>query len=351
MRYEPDLLTFQNGAPVRTATEMDARRPELLEILKEHVYGDLPPAAPAEAAFTRAEERVCSGNAALYETEVRCALPAGVFRFPLRLFLPNGGGKKPLLLLINFDPSPWCKYVPVEEITDNGFALAYLYYQDITSDDADFSNGLAALLPRTGSGREPGKIGMWAWGLSRALDVLLARGDLDAERVGVIGHSRLGKTALWCAANDERVKYVCSNDSGCMGAAYNRTRHEGGETFGVIARVFPYWFCENFQKYKETPAEALPFDQHFLIACAAPRRVLVNSAALDLWADPASEQFACAAASPAWEIRGLPGYTGGEKPYAPDEGSPYGDVAYYKRRGVHFLGRKDWQNFMAFMLR
>ena len=348
MRFEPDLLRMNDGTAVKTAAQMEQRRQELLALLEEHAYGAFPAAVPVRGTIVNESARACSGDARLCDIEIACDFGKESFVFPVKLFLPNTNGKKPLLVLINFSKDPYCEYVPVEEIVDNGFALAYLYYGDITADDGDFSNGAARFFPRTGSGRDPGKIGIWAWGVSRAVDYLVTLEWVDEKRLALIGHSRLGKTALWCAANDMRFQYVCSNDSGCMGAAYRGTWHAGGETVSSIARVFPYWFCENFQKYKEAPGTA-PFDQHLLLACIAPRKLLVNSAALDAWADPVSEQYACVGASPAWEAYGKRGYLGSEKPYGTDEGCLQGDIAYYKRRGVHFLGRRDWLNFMAFI--
>ncbi len=348
MEFTPALLRMNDGAAVTDGEDWEVRRTELLRLLEEHAYGRTPAAVPVTYEILRDSPRACGGDARKLDIKITCHFAAGEFSYPLRLFLPCGAGKKPLLMLMNFDKEPYCEYCPVEEITDNGFALAYLYYGDVTADNADLTDGAARFFPRAEDGADTGKIGIWAWSISRALDALETLPEIDADAVGVIGHSRLGKTALWCAANDARFRFVCSNDSGCMGAAYNRSRNAGGETLEVITRVFPYWFCDDLKQYAGGEAR-LPFDQHMLLACIAPRALLVNSAAQDDWADPPSEQLACAGASPAWEICGRAGYEGQTAPYGENEGSLTGDVGYFKRSGVHFLNRKDWLRFMAFV--
>ena len=347
MKGLPELLRMDNGGYVVSPEDMLKRRKEILSVLENEAYGKMPARAPVKGTVTNESARSCGGDALEITYEIACELAGGTFTYPVKLFMPNTEGKKPLIIVINFRESPYDEYIPVEEIVDNGFALGHIYYGHVTSDTPDFTNRLAAFFPREAP-NAPGKISLWAWSVSRALDVLLTHPGVDPERVGVIGHSRLGKTALWCGANDERISFVCSNDSGCMGAACARTFHEGGEPVSSIARVFPYWFCNNFQKYKDD-VTSMPFDQHFLLACIAPRKVLVNSASEDLWADPLSEQYTCVAASDAWRIFGKNGYAGKTDPYAPNSGILTSDVGYYKRKGVHFLSRKDWLNYMNFI--
>ena len=133
-----------------------------------------------------------------------------------------------------------------------------------------------------------------------------------------------------------------------MGAALEKFKHEGGETLNDIYDRFPYWFCPEIKEhYGKT--DDMAFDQHFLLGACAPRYVMINSAGDDLWADPVAEQQTCIEATPAWKLFGKDGYLGKSEPYSDNSGCLEGDIGYYKRSGIHFLGRKDWQNFMAFI--
>ena len=184
-----------------------------------------------------------------------------------------------------------------------------------------------------------GTIGMWAFAASRVLDYLETRSDVDAQRACVTGHSRLGKTALWCAAQDERFTMAVSNDSGCSGAAISRGKV--GESIERITRVFPYWFCGNYRAWADREYEA-PFDQHMLLSLIAPRRLYVCSAIEDTWADPESEFLACVAASPAWTVQRVPGLITPDAMPAVNQPLMEGGVCYHVRTGTHFHSRTDW---------
>lgn len=180
--------------------------------------------------------------------------------------------------------------------------------------------------------------------------MLTFRPEVDARNIAVIGHSRLGKAALLCGAQDARVRFTCANDAGCGGDALEQTKHPGAEDYAAMARSFPYWFCGNRSRYIDHPEER-PYDQHFLLGAIAPRFAAVSSASLDRWADPYSQQLCCAAASPAWKLHGLRGFVGTESPAAVGAAYPEGHVAYHLRGGLHYLSRQDWLFYMDFVRR
>ena len=347
MIFEPELMTFADGRQV-TAENWADRRKEIIDILSHEEYG-YTPAAPAKVTGTvvSTEKKMCAGHAVLEKTEITFDTPSGPFTFPILYFRPNDGGKHPLLVQICFRNGIYDSYWSPEEIIDRGYALAGFCYTDVTGDNGDFESGIAALYPRdekTGWG----KIGMWAFAASRVIDYLAEKPEIDKDNIGVCGHSRLGKTALWCGAQDERIKFILSNCSGCSGAAYERTKHEGGETIADITGKFPFWFCGNYLKYAGAP-EARPFDQHFLIAASAPRYVSVNSASLDNWADQYGEQLSVIAASPVWELLTGTGYNGVKRRAKVGERFLSGNLSYSLRDGVHFFSRNDWNTWMDFI--
>lgn len=325
-------------------------REEMLDIMQSEVYGYLPPKPDAMTWQVQDDyiPNFCAGKVTSQRVELTASWGEKRFTFPFVAIIPVSDGPHPFFIHINFRPDVPDRYMPTEEITDNGFAVLSFCYNDVTTDADDFTNGLAGVLyeGRERGPKEAGKIAMWAWAAQRVLDYAEFEPRLDKSCVTVCGHSRLGKTALFCGATDERFTFTYSNDSGCSGAAI--TRDKVGETVEVISRVFPHWFCTDYRRYADREHE-MPFDQHYLIASVAPRYAYVASAKEDSWADPDSEMLACVAASPAYEALGKDGFICEDR--LPDTGDRFhaGSVGYHLRAGLHYFGREDWNTVMEFI--
>jgi len=384
----PDPLFFQNGRRVKEAAQWPKRRAEILHLFEEHVYGKTPVASPDEMKFVEKKkvDNFLNGKATLREVRILfTGKEDGPFLDLLIISPKNADGKKsPAFLTVNFKGNhtvhsskeitlnqSWVRESgqskkdgvtinhrsteksrgiassrwAVEKIIDNGIALATWYYGDVDPDfDDGFENGIHATYGKP-KPNEWGSIGSWAWGFSRALDYLETTDDINAKQVAVMGHSRLGKTALWAGARDQRFALVISNDSGCGGAALSRRRF--GEKVKRINTSFPHWFCDNFQKYNDNEAR-IPVDQHQLISLIAPRAVYIASAKEDEWADPKGEFLSALHADPVYRLLGSDGLGGATE--HPAANKPVGKtVRYHVRTGKHDVTDYDWDQYIKAM--
>lgn len=342
----PDLFLHKDGTRVSRKEEWEEKmRPYLRELVLREEYGKMPPVVHPTAE--RTVDDITFADKAIYEhISFTFELEGRTHTVPTALIYPKGARSIPFFMYINFRPEIPDRYLPVEEIIDNGYGIFTVCYSDITTDNGDFTNGLAGLFE--GEIRLPegtGKIVYWSYMLSRMMDYLLTREEADHAAIGVGGHSRLGKTALLTAALDERFAFTCVNNSGCSGAAISRGVNEGAETIQVITDRFPYWFCPNYLQYVGAP-EKLPFDQHALLALVAPRAVFVGAAVMDKWADTNNQFLACVAASPVWKLYGKRGFASPDR--FPEVGDSFyeGEVGYHLRAGSHFQSRADWLVYM-----
>ena len=234
---------------------------------------------------------------------------------------------------------------PIEAALRRGYAVATLFCGELYPDyKGPQARALSVLhgAPAADSGA-PGAISAWAWGLGRAVDYLRTNPAVDTARIIVLGHSRLGKAALWAGATDTRIKMVISNCSGELGAALSS--HLGGERIDYLVRAFPYWFCQRLARYAGT-AHPLPIDQHQLLAACAPRPLYLASASQDPWADPAGEYAALRLAAPAWGLAARPALH--HCPPLPGVAIRTGPLGYHIRAGRHDITPEDWAHFLDF---
>ncbi len=342
-RNLPELLKFENGDEV-TAENFNKRRHEILDILSREIYGIAPPAPEkVDVEVTKTENRQFAGKGDIKHLKFTFPTDGGDFSFPAVEIVPHGKTSCPTFVMLNFREDIPDKYLPAEDILDAGCAVVRLYYNDIAFDGEDnFKGGLAAMYDR--ETYTWGKLRMWAWAASRVMDYLQTVDYADKKRIAVAGHSRLGKTSLICAAYDTRFALACANDSGCSGDAI--TRNKEGERVAFITKTFPYWFCPKYKDYADKESE-MPFDQHFLVAAIAPRKVHLGSAVEDTWADPDSQYLSACAASEAWKLLELKGFVHPKRLPQPGDVFDSGDVKFHLRFGTHFFSCEDWRHYIS----
>ncbi|HEY2435167.1 MAG TPA: hypothetical protein VGI12_21030 [Vicinamibacterales bacterium] len=344
----PDPLTLANGTPVGDAAAWTSRRrPELIAIYERDIWGRIPSTAPpvrwtaspvetaGGAIVKRSVGTVGSGTRAP-RIALKVVLPAGAAaRVPVILLVQFGGGGAPVA-----DP-------PVaDDILARGWGYATVGYNDIQPDKENaFDQGVIGATGKLPADDEWGDVSAWAWGVSRIVDYLETDPAIDAKRIALHGHSRIGKTALWASALDTRVAAVYASCPGEMGAALSRRDY--GETVDDMAQRFPHWFSRTFQKWTGHWNQ-MPVDAHLLIALSAPRPVFVTGGSEDQWADPVGEFKALIAAGPVYRLLGKKDLGTSTLP-ALDTPIIDGDLGWYYHKGPHAATPEDWKVFLQFL--
>lgn len=363
----PDPLVLQNGQPVRTAEQwFKQRRPEIIKLYETEIYGRVPGRVP-KVTFSLAENdpNAFEGAAVRKHMIGHFGDSPDAPMINVFLYLPTRAkAPVPVLLHLTFsriDPgnasAPSTKLGrprpletgPLTNILARGYGYATVRYTEFEGDSATNNISLARKLALAPDQSKPapdewGTISVWAWGASRVLDYLQTDPAVDAKRVAIIGHSRLGKTALWAGAHDPRFALVYSSCAGEMGSAL--ARRDYGETVDDMAANFPWQFAGNFQRYAGHWND-MPVDAHMLIALSAPRPVFITGGTQDQWADPRGEFLAEVAAGPVYRLLGLEDLGETEGPPL-DHPLINGSLGFLYRTGGHAILPTDWQAFLGF---
>ncbi len=374
----PELMRLDNGKLVKTSKQWEQeQRPRIRQLFEAHVYGTIP-AAPTGLHFKLVKENrnALNGKAISRQVNIYFSNGEDVPFLTLLLYVPKSVKKVPVFAGLNFkgnqtiDADPdilMARYWketntdiineedsrgirtgrwPLEKILASGYGLATAHYYELEPDHKDgWQEGIRATLKEELS-ITPDKwtaIGAWAWGLSRIQDYLETDELVDASQTILIGHSRLGKTALWLGANDTRFAKVIANESGEGGAALSRRWY--GETIAHLNTNFPHWFTQQYKMYNND-VSALPVDQHMLLALIAPRPLYIASAEGDQWADPKGEFLSAKHALLVYKlykknVKGLDTMPGINQPTGQT-------VRYHIREGKHDVVPYDWDQFLNF---
>ncbi|HEY4328645.1 MAG TPA: acetylxylan esterase [Phycisphaerae bacterium] len=378
----PDPLKFANGDPVKDeAAWMNKRRPEILKAYQEEIYGKVPDRAPKVTFEVTSTDAAALGGTVIVKHIAGHIGPAGGPTMNLLLVLPAKATEPvPVIFSILFlappNPGPGAPTAavatvpaapaggragrgggggggagdtaPLADVLSHGYAYAALRYTDIQPDAVNtFNQGVIGLSlapdQKVPAPNEWGTISAWAWGISRVMDYLETEKAVDAKRVAIVGHSRLGKTVLWAGAQDPRIALVFSSCGGEMGSAL--ARRDFGETVDDMTQNFPWQFAGNLQKYAGHWND-MPVDAHMLISLSAPRPVYITGGTTDQWSDPKGEFLAEVAAGPVYRLLGKKDL--GDVEFKPDTPYTAGDLGFHYHTGAHAILPADWAAFFPF---
>jgi len=379
----PDPLTAKDGKKITSAAAWNnQQRPYIYHLFEENVYGRFPlEKIPLRFVVRETNNHALNNLAVRKQVRIYLNPPANSVYIDLLVYLPAAAKTLvPVFTGYNFtgnhtiandtgiylstswmppkakgvvdnratdssrgtDTAQW----QLREILSHGYGLAVAYYGDVEPDNPDgWKTGIRTTMSTALQIKpeEWSAIGAWAWGLDRIMDYLQQDKAIDAKRIALIGHSRLGKAALWAGAGDQRFAIIISNESGEGGAALSKRWY--GETVAIINQHFPHWFVANYKKYNDNTA-VLPVDQHMLLSLMAPRPLYVASAEGDQWSDPKGEFLSARHTDPVYALFNKKGIGTDSMPALHQ---PVGQtVRYHIRAGKHDVTLYDWQQYLRF---
>lgn len=366
----PDALVFADGTKITSVEEFETRKAEILKLFEEHVYGVLPKDG-FTTSFEVVEEGVAlDGKATRKQIKIIVETEKGKSEALMLLYVPNTDEPSPVIIGLNSNGNhaaikdekvlaPYTFDVEggtweekrgekayrwnIEDSISKGYAVATIYSGDFAPDNGKTYNSRVISLFEE---EEFKAVGAWAFGLLRAVDYMVQDEAIDSEHIAVVGHSRLGKAAVWAGANDTRIGMVISNDSGNSGASLSRSNR--GETVYSINLAFPHWFSSKYAEYGKKENE-LPVDQNLLLAAIAPRLLYVASAEDDMWADPQGAWNSLMHATNAFELYGLDVIPYSEKQPAVNTPVWTESMGCHVRTGWHDMQAEDWAYYLEYM--
>lgn len=366
----PNALVMADGTDVTTTEEFETRKTEILALFEENVYGPLPQEG-FTTSFEVVEEGVALNGAAIRkQVKITVSTDKGSSDALMLLYVPNTDTPAPVIIGLNsngnhaaiadenvlpsysFDTEDgsWeekrgekAYRWNIEDSISRGYAVATIYSGDFAPDSGD---GYATRVVSLFDEEEFKAVGAWSFGLMRAVDYMQEDTSIDAGHIAVVGHSRLGKAAVWAGANDTRIGMVISNDSGNSGASLSRSNR--GETVYSINLAFPYWFCSKYAEYGNNE-NALPVDQNLLLASIAPRLLYVASAEDDMWSDPQGAWNSLMQATNAFALYGFKVIEYSESQPEVDTAVWTESMGYHVRSGWHDMQADDWEFYLDYM--
>ncbi|MBE7050956.1 MAG: hypothetical protein E7395_00095 [Ruminococcaceae bacterium] len=281
----PDPFLKEDGTRM-TKEEWLERKDEIRQKIVDFEYGGMPP-RPEFVEFEEMNNEPVPGRCAQWY-KIKAGKPDKYVTFNLQIITNDKGKDKYSVLLTGDDCFENLESDTVKEAYDRGYVTARFNRLDLAYDTKERRGPLYEVYPEC---PDFTAISAWAWGYSVCMDVFEKLDYVDETEVGITGHSRGGKTVLLAGAVDERIKYVCPNNSGCHGAVSHRCYvvglgwHGDTERIGTMVEMFPSWMGPKLWDYVGKENE-LPYDMHYFGALIAPRYYLQCEGMQDYWINP-----------------------------------------------------------------
>ena len=275
------LLTFQDGKPVKTTADWQRRRKEILAAWRSRM-GSWPELI--EKPETRYSERTRRNNITQHRISVEIApddqTVAGY------LLVPDGHGPFPAVLVVYYDAETGAGLG--KELRDFGYQLAKRGFVTLSIGTPEFCSLNPPYKPLCKqSGEEPPlqPLSALAYVAANCHSALANMPNVDAERIGIIGHSYGGKWAMFASCLYDKFACAVWSDPGIVfdesraNINYWEPWYLGYEPEATRQRGIPSTKNPRTGAYKELMLEG--HDLHELHALMAPRPFLVSGGAED----------------------------------------------------------------------
>ncbi|EIW62407.1 uncharacterized protein TRAVEDRAFT_44227 [Trametes versicolor FP-101664 SS1] len=271
----PDPFTFRlSNRRVSSRADWECRREELMMLVQQYLYGFYPDHSRERVVARRSRDNLTIN---VFVDGKSASFPA-ILTFPPRN--ATHAGRVPVMINPgSIDNGPFL---------DSGVALATFDVSTVAVDSTARTGAFWTLY----DDRDIGTLTAWAWAHHRILDAIeQVAPEVDTARVGVIGCSRFGKSALAAGIFDKRIKLSLPLSSGAEGIGPWRYYYESqgaAERINNIFGGFPYWSNTVLGEFVNIPGNSsrLPFDAHELVSLIAPRAVLWDEGQEDWWINP-----------------------------------------------------------------
>ncbi len=324
----PEALVTDDGHAVTTAGEWEVRRTEMKRVLEDYEFGHTPP-TPGNVKGDEVESKLLQNGQVLFRQVHLTFGPGRKLGFDLCIFAPVQTNavkaRFPTIIHLAYTigESTVGQYV---EALRRGYQVVEINYQQLGADNSHYRQ--SAFFPAY-PGYDWRDMAAWAWGVSRCVDFLEQDPATDKSKIILVGHSRVAQAAQLAGAMDERIALVGAAGCGCA-FRFCGKGHGGKQGLDEVIRQNTFWFGPRLPEFLGQ-VDKLPFDQHWMIALAAPRPFILCNALDDQYCNGNAIVQSYLAVKRVYAMLGVPENLG---------------IVF--RPGHHALLPEDWQAILDF---